>query len=205
MVVLDETQVREVAQRIRESGLRNTELTKDLLDHYCCLIEEEMQNGKDFEAAYAIAYEAVNPGGMMEIEEELFFMLNFNKQLNMKRVLYGCASAAAFMISAGLLFRIMHYPGTGEILTVGFSFLLLTSLLLIYNTITGKRPINFATKFRMHAGNIAAFLIATGSIFKYLSYPGANLCIFIGMTILTVFFIPAFFYHLYKRSLAETW
>src|ERR1035438_3773147 len=92
-----------------------------------------MLQGNDFETAYNKAFRAITPNGMHEIQEELFFLLTFKKQTNMKRIIYGFGFFAAFLISTGLMFRIMHWPGATILLFLGF-----TSLLMTMFAITGN-------------------------------------------------------------------
>ena len=87
--MLSDEQVDIILQRIINDGVANVSLQNDLLDHYCCFIEADMQPGNNFETAYDKAFQAITPNGMYEIQEELNFLLTIKKQTNMIRVIYG--------------------------------------------------------------------------------------------------------------------
>ena len=48
------------------------------------LLNKILSTGADFESAYKIAFQAITPNGMHEIQEELYFMLNHKQQTIMK-------------------------------------------------------------------------------------------------------------------------
>ena len=203
MLQLSEEQVALINPRITTSGVTTGELQTDLLDHYCCYIEDEMSNGAPFEEAYKKAFMAITPNGMHEIEEELFFLMTFKKQTNMKRIIYGTGFVATFLISMGLMFKMMHWPGASVTLFCGFGALIITVSALLAHSFAFMSRYSTGYKVRIIAGFIAALLISAGSMFKILQYPTANIQLVLGMTILNVVFLPLFFYQLYKQAIAK--
>lgn len=201
MVQLSDRQIDTILMRIGKDGVTDPSLQNGLLDHYCCYIEAEMEQGCDFETAYNKAFRAITPNGMHEIQEELFFLLTFKTQTNMKRIIYGSGFLAAFFISIGLLCKTLHWPFGNEILFSGFCALIITSLALFVDALRFMRTHSATYNVRSWVGFLSAFLISSGSIFKMLHYPGANIQILAGMLPLTFVFIPMFFYNLYKQSL----
>ncbi len=201
MAQLSEAQVEIIQGRIIKNGVANTGLQNDLLDHFCCYIEAELEQNDDFENAYNKAFLAITPHGMHEIEEELFFLLTFKKQTNMRRIIYGFGFMAAFLISMSLLFRAMHWPGVPFLHISGFAMLIIASSALFINALKHFGNHTMSYNIRVTAGFIAAFFTSTGSIFKMLQYPTANMQIALGMVVLNFVFMPMFFMHLYKESL----
>jgi hypothetical protein len=202
MYLLSEEQVENVLERITKSGLSNRKLTDDLLDHFCCFMEEQIDIGKDFEAAFTEAYKAITPNGAQEIQEELFFLLTFKKQTNMKRIMYGSGFLAAFGISTGLMFKIMHWPGAQVTLLAGFIALIVSVVVLLINALRHIDKHSSAYNARLIIGVAAGFFIASGSIFKIFWMPGANIQMVLGMGIFSFIFLPMFFYQLYKKAIA---
>lgn len=203
MVQLSEEQVDLVCQRITSDGVTTAALQSGLLDHYCCFIEDEMNNGTDFERAYGKAFMAITPNGMHEIEEELFFLMNFKKQTNMKRIIYGIGFVATFLISMGLLFKVLHWPGASMMLFSGFGALIITLAALLIHSLQYMNKYSTGYKIRIYSGFIAGVLVSSGSMFKTLYFPTANMQIVLGMAVLNLVFLPLFFYQLYKQSLAK--
>lgn len=203
MLQLSDEQVDIVCQRIADDGVTTAVLQTGLLDHYCCFIEEKMNGGSDFETAYGKAFAAITPNGMHEIEEELFFLMTFKKQINMKRIIYGTGFISAFLISMGIMFKYLHWPGASVMLFSGFSALIVTVSALLIHSMAYMKKYNTGYKVRIIAGFTAAMFISVGSMFKILHYPTANMQMVLGMTILNLVFLPLFFYQLYKQAIAR--
>lgn len=203
MVQLTDKQVDIISQRIVSGGVDNLGLQNNLLDHYCCFIETEMDKGVDFDTAYKIAFKAITPNGMHEIQDELFFLLTFKKQVSMKRIIYGSGFLAAFAISMGIMFRTMHFPGANVFMCVGFLALIVVSSALVVNAMRHLHAHSLSYNVRTVVGFLSAMLISVGTIFKILHFPSANVQIVLGMSLLNFIFMPMFFYHLYKQSLSK--
>lgn len=203
MLQLSDEQVDLVYQRIVADGVTTGGLQTDLLDHYCCFIEEQINEGVIFETAYKQAFMAITPNGMHEIEEELFFLMTFKKQINMKRIIYGAGFVAAFSISMGFLFKFLHWPGANVLLFSGFSALIITVSTLLIHSMAYMNKYTTGYKVRIITGFAAALLISVGSMFKTLHYPTANIQILMGMLTLNLVFLPLFFYQLYKQAIAK--
>ncbi|PQJ13163.1 hypothetical protein CJD36_003320 [Flavipsychrobacter stenotrophus] len=58
-------------------------------------------------------------------------------------------------------------------------------------------------KVRVIAGFVAGVLISSGSMFKIMYLPSANIQTMLGMVVLNFVFLPIFFYQLYKQSIAK--
>ena len=199
---ITDEQVDLVLRAIIADGVTDRNLQNDLLDHYCCHIGAAMDAGIDFDTAYANAFHAITPNGMHEIQEELFFLLTFKTQTSMKRIIFGFGFLAAFLVSAGLLFKTTHWPHSTGILFSGFCALTITSLALFINSLKYRKLHPLGYNVRTIVGFVSAFPTAVGSIFKILHYPGANILMESGMVLLTVAFIPMLFWQMYKQSLA---
>lgn len=205
MEVFNKTHVQLIEQRIKLSGLSNPQLIEDMLDHYCCVVEEEMSQGASFDEAYKRAWNCISPNGLVEIENELFLMLNFNKHIQMKKLMYFSGFMAAMFIATGFLFRIVNWPGAMAVSFLGYAFLFIACVTIMVNRFKQKSvTTSKMDSIRMYAGNLTALFISVGSMFKGLHYPGANMMLLIGFVILIGVYLPIFFYHAYKSSLAES-
>ncbi len=201
MSLLSDEQLAILEMRIA-ADISDAGLMEDLLDHYCCFVEEQMDEGLDFDSAYGKAFQAISPNGIHEIQEELYFLLTYKKQTNMKRAVYGLGFTAAFLISTGIMFRVMHWPGARVILISGFASLLCTMFIMVYNSLKALKNMNATTNLRIFAGLAAGILIASGNLFKLSSFPTANMQVVLGMGLLNFVFLPMLFYQLYRKSLA---
>jgi hypothetical protein len=202
MKQLTDEQVEIIEQRIR-SGLSHSGLVNDILDHYCCYIEEQMNDSVSFDDAYTMAFQAISPNGVHEIQEELFYLLTFKKQTNMKRITYGLGFLAAFLISTGFMFRIFHWPFAGFLMSWGFGALFTTMLMLVITSIKRVPSLTTMANVRTFAGLAAGLLIASGNLFKLHYWPTANIQMLVGMVVLNVLFLPMLFYHMYQQALLQ--
>jgi len=198
MFQLSEQQTGIIYERLHKPGLRSVKLEEDLFDHFCCYVEEEMERGADFESAYRNAVDAISPNGIKEIEFELFFIMNFNKQLSMKRFVFLGGFAAAFLLSTATMFRTLRWPGANVMLFAGFAILLLTVIAGIIYLARFLRSRSRLFWFRTAAGLLAPALIAMGFIFRILHIPGANVLYGLGTIVLNFIFLPLFFLHVYR-------
>ncbi|WP_027003379.1 hypothetical protein [Hugenholtzia roseola] len=200
-LVLDEAQVELIWKRIEASQITNEELKNSLLDHFCCFIEEKINEGYAFEESYQKAFAAISPNGLQEIEEELFFMLHFQTQLNMKRILYVSGFFVAFTFTLYLLFRHLKWEGSHFFLQSGNYLLALLVLpILAVMGYQNRRSLNFGDKARLILGILSTEILSIGMIFKGLHFPGANILFVSGTAVFAFVFLPLFFYQLYQRS-----
>lgn len=201
MLLLD-TYIDIIDDRLKQGGIKDPRLHADLLDHICTYIEEQDGN-EDFEELLHDALYALAPNGVHEIEEERFFLFHFQKQITMKRILFFGGFATTFLLSTGFTFKLMHWPGASILLVLGNVSLLFTMMIIAANAIKNIQAHSAAFRIRIFTGVLAAILIGTGSIFKVQHWPGASIQFVSGMLLLNFIFLPMFFYQLYRQSIAK--
>ena len=76
-----------IQAHVEQSGLTIATLRDDVLDHLCCVVEEKLKKGKDFDRAFREALIELAPDGLAEIEHETVFLLNANKIILMKKLM----------------------------------------------------------------------------------------------------------------------
>lgn len=189
-----------IYERLQHQSVSNNKLQQELFDHFCCFTEEQMSKGKTFEDAYAAAYKAITPNGLHEIELELFFLKNFNKQLNMKRIIFVTGFFAFFLLSTGIMFKTFHWLGAQVIIITALFALLLTTLGAAWHLLRYAREKPASFWYRALTGIAGVFFIATGLLFKSFYFPGAHILYGTGTLILNFLFIPILFYHTYKSG-----
>lgn len=204
MAQLSDELVDIVYRRLRKYALRNGRLEAELLDHYCCYIEEAMGNGADFEDAYKNAVANIAPNGAKEIEFELYYLINFNKQLSMKKLIFLIGFLSVFMVSSGIMFKSMNWFGANVLMVSGFVLSIITMVVLSIHLLSFLRNQSGTFWFRSMTGILSVILIASGSLFRFFHLPSANIQYTLGMLLLNFVFLPLFFYHLYKRGVMKT-
>jgi len=204
MEQLNDDQVIIILDQIVADGVTDSDLQNELLDHYCCFIEEILLTGADFESAYKIAFEAITPNGMHEIQEELHFILNHKQQTIMKRTIYLSGFLTVFCISTFIMFKTMHWPGASILFLISFLLVIATAIILFSNSIKQRKSHTAGYNIRVVTGLIAALLISVGAIFKSLHYPTAGAQVVVGVLLFNLIFLPMFFYHLYRGEITNT-
>lgn len=200
MRALTEKEVDLVSQRLHEQGISQPDLHTDLLDHFCCLLEQSEPH-LPFEEVWRQALEAVAPtAGLHQLEEERFFLFHFKKQTTMNRLIFASGFITTFLLSFGLMFKTMHWFPANLLMGAGFVLLIITALILLAKAVTQLSRHTVAYRVRILFGIAAAVLIGTGSLFKLLHFPTANVQLVLGMALLNLVFLPLFFYQLYKQA-----
>ena len=99
-------------------GLTYDRLMDDMLDHVCCMVEEGMEEGNDFETSYHKVLDAIGEKSLPEIQHQT--LLNLDKKFQrMKNFTYLFGLSSAIITIIGSLFKRMHWPGAGILITVG--------------------------------------------------------------------------------------
>jgi hypothetical protein len=73
MSYLTEKNIEFISRKINGSNIELNEMREDLIDHFCCAIEEDMKKGSSFDKAYDKSYQNICPDGFDEIQRETFF------------------------------------------------------------------------------------------------------------------------------------
>lgn len=193
-----------IDHRIKQSHISSKELRDDLIDHFCCFIEIEMQKGKSFETAYESAYQQTTPNGFEEIQHETIYLLNHKKLILMKQFTYISGYLFVLSTTVGAFFKIMHFPGASLLLFSGLMGLAIIFLpLLIFNKFKDKVFKVMSEKLKWIFGTLSLMLILVGSCLKVLHLPGAMLILGLGLLIFGILYLPFLFFRMFKSSQAE--
>lgn len=87
---------------------------------------------------------------------------------------------------------------------MGNVFLLLSMIFILIIAIRNYSLITGNARVRSLSGAIGGIVVAVGSMFKILHYPGANILFLIGTIILICVFLPILFFQLYKNDVAQS-
>ena len=193
MYVLNEKQVDYILNDIRRNGIQTEELQYNLLDHICCVIENEMSPENDFDELYRSVLSRFFKKELKEIQEETDLLLTFKNYYAMKKVMLrsGMFSAAAFTI--GAIFKIMHWPGASMMLVLAITAVSFV-FLPIFFLVKKKEVKEKKEKFILGFGAFFGVLFCISTMFKIMHWPGAGLLWFIGLGVLFFLFLPLYFF-----------
>jgi hypothetical protein len=188
-------------ERIRSDlvslGLTSKRLLDDMLDHVCCMVEEEMGSGNDFESSYRRVMDTIPDGQLPLIQHQV--MLNLDKKYQrMKKITYVFGLISALVMILGAVMKKLHGPGAGILLTVG-----------VLMTVFGFLPLYFRSSYLEMkerrkpvysiVGYITVSLILLGVLFKSMHWPGAAVMLTVGVVMTIVGFLPFYFRTSYRE------
>jgi hypothetical protein len=179
-------------------GLTYERLVEDVLDHVCCLVEEEMNRGIDFETSYDHVLGTIGESQLKEIQHHT--LLNLDKKFQrMKNFTYLFGLTSALLTIVGAFFKRMHWPAAGILITVGIALVVLVFLPLYF--VTNHRE-QEEKKNPIYAvvGYLTLALLLTSALFKIMHWPGANIMIQVAVGFLVIGFIPLYVVNVFQKS-----
>ncbi len=178
---------------IRARGVEMESLQHDLLDHVCCLIEQNLEPGGDFEGFYSTAIQTFYQQELKEIEVETLFLLNNKNYYAMKKITLISGAFSAIVLSLGIVFKFMHWPGAGVLIVTGIAFFSLLFLPLLF-TLKVKEKEQKQSPFILAAGTLSAILFSLSTLFKLMHWPLANVLGLTAIGIMLLLFLPVYFF-----------
>lgn len=201
-MMLTEQQLDFLEAQIKERGITDPDLADSLLDHFCCVIEFEMEQGINFEDAWRKAYLQVCPDGLEEINREVLHINAHQKHHIMKKFVFILGFVSALIFTVGYFFKILSWP------TANFNMVLGSSLFSL-----GFLPMYFLLKYRIDQSigaekakssyvlNFAlALIICIGVPYKMLDLPGSNVLFLVNCFIFCLVFLPKVFLNWYHKA-----
>lgn len=138
-MMLSEIQIIIIEKRLNEAGLSYAPLHQELLDHFCCLVEEQMLLGTSFESALNSAMNILGPKDIIKCQNETKYLLNRN-QILMKRIALAASGLAA---SCLLITTVMFAQNIPSVMPLGEYEI---------TSPFGKRADPFTNEFKHHFG-----------------------------------------------------
>jgi murein DD-endopeptidase MepM/ murein hydrolase activator NlpD len=101
MIELNDFQIQYIEAKLAEVQLRDQDLAEEILDHLCCVVEEQMAAGQPFSRSVTIAFTAFQKDEMQEIQAQIF-SIHSKKRLLMRVSLL---VLALLMVFSGFLWN----------------------------------------------------------------------------------------------------
>lgn len=178
---------------ISARGVTIEDLQYNLLDHICCIIERNLEENGDFENFYKRTVQSFFKNELKEIEEETISLIIFKNYYTMKKAMIISGTASAGLLSLGLFFKFMHWPGASIGILLGITILSLIFLPLMF-ILKIKEKQNVKDKITIGIGAFAGILISMGILFKVMHWPYANIMMNSSIAILMLLFLPFYFF-----------
>jgi hypothetical protein len=179
-------------------GLTYERLIDDMLDHVCCMVEEQMVEGEDFESSYNQVLDSIGEKRLPEIQHQT--LLNLDKKYQrMKNFTYIFGLTSAILTIVGSLFKRMHWPGAGILITVGMVLIVFVFLPLYFIT-NHREQVEKKNPVYAIVGYLTIALLLAGATFKIMHWPGAGYMLYASIGFLLIGFVPLYVVNVYQRS-----
>lgn len=193
MYCISEQQIDFILDDISARGIKLVSLQQDLLDHVCCIIEHNLDEHGDFESFYFSTIPQFYQKELYEIEEETINLLIHKNYYVMKKVMLISGSLSASILSLGILFKFMHWPGAAALIFVGILLLSFVFLPLLFVLKAKEKKAN-KDKVIIGLGALASISLSLGVMFKIMHWPGANMLCIAALFIMVCLFLPIYFF-----------
>ncbi|MBK0401657.1 hypothetical protein I5M27_01590 [Adhaeribacter sp. BT258] len=193
MYQLSEEQIDFISRDIQSRGLEMESLQQDLLDHVCCIIEQNLEATGNFEGFYLATIRTFYKTELKEIEEETLFLLTHKNYYAMKKIMLASGAFSAIVLSIGIVFKFMHWPGAGVLIVIGIALFSLLFLPLLF-TLKIKEKEQAQSPFILAAGTLSAILFSLSTLFKLMHWPLANVLGLTAIGIMLLLFLPVYFF-----------
>lgn len=201
MITLTDQQIDFLEQEITHRGISHPDLGHQLLDHFACGIEREMEEGLGFHEAYHKVYMQVSPNGLEEIDHNLTLVIIHQKYSIMKKFVFGLGFASAFIFGVGFIFKSMHWPTANIQIMVGSTLFTLAFLPLYFwlkyrsdKELGRTKPVvNYLLNL------LLVMVLALALPYKQFHWTGSEEFFFIAQLLLAFVFFPKVFLGWYKK------
>ena len=192
MYQISEQQIDYILNDISARCVEMESLQQNLLDHICCIIENNLKENGDFESFYQKTIKTFYKDELWEIEEETLLLLTYKNYYAMKKtmIISGLFSAATMIL--GILFKFMHWPGASLfiVLGVGSSSLIFLPLLFVLKS---KDKHQIKDKIILGLGILAGILLSLHILFKVFHWPHAMILGYASIVLIGLILLPLFF------------
>ncbi len=199
MYRITDEQIDFILDNIRANGIVIEDLQNNLLDHICCIVENEMTEGEDFYKFYGRIVPRFFKKELKEIEEETTNLLTFKNYYAMKNTVKISGTISGILILLGAIFKTMHWPGAGIMIVLGGLFFSLVFLPLMI-VLKFKDDESKTDKWVFAFGFLMAMGAATGIVFKVMHWPYANFLMRWSVTFFLFGYIPLYYFTRIRRA-----
>ena len=176
-----------IADYLDKQGVSFEPLREEMLDHIGCDVERLMQTGSSFEEAWQKILNEIPPKQLYAIQIETMETINKKEALSK-----WFAYLSFFLLFAGSVFKLMKFPGAGQLLISSF---IAIALALLSGSIFGISANKEKKGTWLLVGILGGILLFLASFtFQILHLPGATEFRIMAVTSLCITYPLSFFY-----------
>lgn len=197
--MLTKGNIQTITETVDKAEISFSHLRADLIDHICCQIEEEMQQGLDFQNAYVRINKSTGINSLQKVQEKTLLLID-KKYCAMKKTMHVSGIASTSMLMLATIFKIFHFPGASIMLLLGF-FTLCFFFLPSANYVMAKESKRKGMLVLYLSAFLGSFGFFLGVLFKMMHWPGANWMLLIGIAVLGLVFLPLLLIYQYGSDI----
>jgi len=164
---LSPSQLGEIRVYLERHGLTYELLQTEMLDHICCNIEQDMDQGLEFEVALKKVQSEIPKNQFKQIQSET--MESIGQKTKLTVVLTYCSFSMLVLATA---FKMMHFPGAGQLLIASFVGLTITLISgVLTNPLIKEKGRGRVALFAL---TVSVILFLTSLCFQLLHLPGGS-------------------------------
>jgi len=181
--------IERIARDVKRQEIVFSFLADELIDHICCDVESEMENGLTFQEAYSRVKQKFSARRLKEIQEETLYAID-TKYRFMKNTMKISGVIGTVLFGFAALFKIQHWAGAGIMLTLGaliLAFVFMPSALGVIwkETHNRNKLVLFISAF------LSAGFFITGVLFKIQHWSGSSVILVLAHIIIVLLLIPS--------------
>lgn len=193
MYQLSDSQIDFILNDIRARGVEMEGLQDNLLDHVCCIIEQNLEANGDFEHFYQKTIRTFYKDALWEIEEETLLLLTFKNYYTMKKIMIWSGVFSVITLTFGIWFKYMHWPGASILIVSGILSSSLIFLPLLF-TLKAKEKQKTKDKYLIGISALGVILISLSFLFKVMHWPYSIELVYASAILMLLIFLPLFFF-----------
>ncbi len=193
MYQLSDKQIDYILNDISARGVEMESLQHNLLDHICCIIEQNLEANGDFESFYQKTIKTFYKDALWEIEEETLLLLTFKNYYVMKKIMLWSGTLSVITLTTGIWFKYMHWPGATLFVLTGILTGSLIFLPLIF-TLKAKEKQKTKDKLVLATGAIGIILVCLSFLFRVMHWGHSINLLYISAALVLLLFLPLYFF-----------
>ncbi|MFM7217355.1 MAG: hypothetical protein ACKO1U_05000 [Bacteroidota bacterium] len=199
MYRLSDKQIEFILDDIQRRGIVMEDLRSNLLDHICCIIENELEENGDFGRFYDSVIIRFYKDDLKELEEEANSLLTFKNYYKMKKIMISSGVLASVFMAIGIVFKFLHAPGAS--VCIGLSVILFSLFFLpLLLTLRIKERKEIKDRVIVIAGILSGIMLSLGVWFKIMHWPGANMLGLVSILTIIFLYAPIYFFTNIRRT-----
>jgi hypothetical protein len=193
MYSLNDKHIDFILNDIGARGVKTEDLQYNLLDHICCIIENELEENGDFEQFYRRTISKFYKKELKELEDETQLLLTFKHYYTMKKTMIIGGFTSALLMLFGTTFKVMHWPGANIMLIIGMATLSLVFIPVMF-TLKLKEKKEKRDRVVLIFGLFVSVFLLISSLFKLMHWPYGGAMGTICLATLLFLFLPVYLF-----------